>query len=54
LEGATGDATTVTAAKALLVDGCPGECEVSRLVEEVDIVLTSALVLLFGVVYNSR
>jgi hypothetical protein len=53
LEGSTVDAATVVAAKALLVNGRSGECEVSCLVEEVDIVLPSALVLFFGVVSDS-
>jgi hypothetical protein len=54
LEGEAADAAIVVAAKALLVDGLPRECEVSRLVEQVDAVLASALVSLLGVVYNSR
>jgi hypothetical protein len=44
---------TVIEAKALLVDGHPGECEVSRFVEEIDIVLASVFILLLYVVYDS-
>jgi hypothetical protein len=53
LEGATADAATMVAAEALLVNGCPGECEVSCLVDEVDVVLPSMLVLFFDIVGDS-
>jgi hypothetical protein len=44
----------VVATEVLLVDGGSGECEVSGLVEEVDVILASSLVVFLGVVGDPR